>query len=124
VDSSSHSLARTVKFTSAMSFTTVWLIFTPIRPRRACSSISFATQQLRIVKEVTQEPSQLPHCLLSAIKAAHQSASGERLRFEDGEVKQEKRLLRLSAVLHAIDPDEIYAVRNFTLRSTSHATTS
>ena len=60
--------------------------------------------------------------------------SGKRFRFESGEVKHVIGLLGLSAVLHAINPHEIDAVGNVSLRSmsavcepwemTSHAITS
>ncbi len=75
-------------------------------------------QQFGVIEEIPQEPTQLPHRLWGAVKAADDRAPGKRLGFEDGEPEQIKALLGLPAVLRTIEPDEKYAVRNFGVRIT------
>ena len=79
-DSSSHWLAgaNPSRLISEMPLITVWLILTiarRVRAERVHRPRSWA-QQFRIVEEIPQEPTQLPHRLRSAVQTAHDGLPG------------------------------------------------
>src|SRR5215813_13149895 len=99
------------------------------------SLFNFAlAQELRIVKEIPQEPAQLPHRLGSAVQAPGNRISGKRLRFKDRELQGVERLLGMPTILGTLDADEVDAIGNGdprflprlcqTSKPTLHATTS
>jgi hypothetical protein len=136
-DSSSHWLAgaKPSKLIREVPFTVVWLIFTtPRSPARDFLIDFLASEQVRIVEEVAQEPAQLPQCFGRAVNATRDHTSSKRFRFENAEAKDVERFLRIPSILSLIDAHEEHSVghmvrsrrRSFaeTLNATSHATPS
>jgi len=72
----------------------------------------FLGQQFRVIEKVPQEPAELPHCFLCAVKTARDGLTGGGTRFKDKESEDIEWLVGVPAELGTIDPDEEYAVGN------------
>jgi len=70
-------------------------------------------EQLRVVAEIAQRPAELPQGLGRAIESAGEGAPSYRLRFDNGEPNDVKRLLALPRVPDLIDSDQEHAIGNF-----------
>src|SRR5579863_9813109 len=69
-------------------------------------------EQLRVITEVTQKPTQLPNRPGCAVQAAGHETSGQVPGLEDSQTYFVIRLLLVPAVLRPIHPNEEKAVRN------------
>src|SRR5579864_2576426 len=72
-----------------------------------------ASQQLRVIAKVAQEPAQLPQSLLGAVDPPRKQATSELLGFEHSELDGVEGLLDMPEVLGAVDVDQIHAIRDF-----------
>jgi hypothetical protein len=70
------------------------------------------SEQFRVIEEIAQEPAQLPHRLLGAVKATHDGLTGGGTWFKDVESEDVERFVGMPAELGAIDAHEENAVRN------------
>jgi hypothetical protein len=84
----------------------------PAKSRQSFLIDLFVGEKVRVIEKVAQEPTQLPHRFLCAVQSADDGLARQRTRFEDGEVKDLKRLLRVPAELRAIDTDEEDTIGN------------
>jgi hypothetical protein len=70
------------------------------------------SQKFRIVEKIPQEPAQLPHGFLGAIKAPDDGLPGEFVWFEDREAKNVEGLLSVPTELRVVDADEEDSIRD------------
>ena len=85
---------------------------TPHKSTRALSSISFLPEQLGVIAEVAQKPTQLPHSPGRAVQAAGHETPGQMPGLEDSEADLVIRLLLVPAILRPIHPNQEKAIRN------------
>jgi hypothetical protein len=69
-------------------------------------------QQLDVVAEFAQEPTQLPHCSGRAVETSGHETPGQMLGFENGEADLVIGLLLVPAILGSIHPHQEDPVRN------------
>ena len=69
-----------------------------------------ASEQVRVVEEIAQEPAELPQSFRGAIHAPGDDPPSEFARLKDGEPQDVEGLRRMPAVLGAIDANKEHAV--------------
>jgi hypothetical protein len=70
----------------------------------------FVGQKFRVIEEIPQEPAQLPHCLLRAVKTTRDGLPDQGAGLENGESEDIERFVGVPAELGAVDPNEEDAV--------------
>jgi hypothetical protein len=75
-----------------------------------------SAKKIRIVKEITQKPSEFPDSLGRAIEASRNRSADKFDRFDYGESEEVEGLLSVPSVVDAIHADEEHAVWHVTFR--------
>src|SRR4029077_15671587 len=70
----------------------------------------FTSEQLRVIKEIAQEPAELPQGFGCAIDPPRNYTPSEFGRLKDGEAEDVERFCRMPAILGPVDADEEHAV--------------
>jgi hypothetical protein len=66
----------------------------------------FVGQKFRVIEKIPQEPAQLSHRLLGAVKTTHDGLPGQCPGLENGESEDVERFVGMPTVLGAIDANE------------------
>src|ERR1700747_1354375 len=65
----------------------------------------FASEQLRVIEEIAEEPVELPQGFGGAVHPPRNDSSGQFVRFKDGEPQDGEGSRRMPAVIGAFDAD-------------------